>query len=200
VTDEPLIEIRRSRRSFVSRSIDTYGPVVVAAIIGSIIFGDLRSRILVTVIVLLLGLGLSVFSHRRARVFVGTTRLGRRGWLGTWWMTRADLERGLLLERLVGRDGKKTRELFLFDPAGARVARFSGGVWGNKNVDRIAHALALPMTTVDRAVSLKELPALEPRSLSFVERHHYVVLFGALAVALGLVFAVVAISTSQPFG
>lgn len=189
MTDAPVIEFRRSRKRFISRSIDTYGPLIAAAIIGSVIFGDIRSRIMVTALVLLLGLGLSVLYQRRARVFIDPGRFGRRGWLGTWWMPRSDLERGLLLERLTGRDGKATRELFLFDPAGARVARISGGVWGNKNVDRIALALAVPLTTVGRAVSLKELPALEPRALRFVERHRFVALFAALVVAMVVVFA-----------
>jgi len=200
VTDAPVIEFRRSRKRFISRSLDTYGPLIAAAIIGSVIFGDIRSRIVVTALVLLLGLGLSVLYQRRARVFIDPDRFGRRGWLGTWWMSRSDLERGLLLERLTGRDGKSTRELFLFDPAGARVARISGRVWGNKNVDRIAHALAVPLTTVGRSVSLKELPALEPRALRFVERHHYVALVGVLVAALVVIFGVVALTTATPFG
>ena len=190
MSDEPVIEIRWSRKKFVTRSIQTYGPLVAAAIIGSVLFGDLRLRIVSTSIALLLGLGLSVAYQRRARIFISPTRLGRRGWLGTWWVPRSDLERGLLLERLAGRDGSSTRELFLFDPAGARVVRISGGVWGNKNLDRVARALAVPLKKVERAVSLKELPAIEPRALRFFERHHYVALFGILVVAMIVVFAI----------
>jgi len=193
VSDAPVIEIRRSRKRFISRSIETYAPFVGVSIIATIAFGDIRGRIIAIVAVLLLGLGLSIALQRRARVFITPDRFGRRGWLGTWWMRRADLERALFVEALTGRDGRRARELFLFDPTGARVAHLSGRVWGNKNVSRIAQTLAVPMTTIGRVVSAKELATIEPRSLRFFERHPSVAIFGVGIVVLSLVFAVTAL-------
>jgi len=197
VTDEPVIEITRSRKRFISRSIETYAPFVGVSIIATIAFGDVRGRIVAIVVVLLLGLGLSVAYQRRARVFITQERFGRRGWLGTWWMRRKDLERALYLESLTGRDGRATRELFLFDPAGSRVVHISGRVWGNKNVSRIAHAIAIPTSTIDRVVSLKELATIEPRALGFFERHPSVAIFGVGIIVLSVVLAVTALLSSN---
>jgi len=191
-TDEtPLLELRRSRKKFIARTIETYGTMIGAAVVGSLIFGSGWGRILSVVAAVVIAFAISLAYHRRARVFVTASRFGSRGWLGTWWTPRADLSRVVLVEQLTSRNAKGYRELYLFDRADKRVARLSGRIWGNKHVARVAHALSLPLSTVDRPITVKELVAVEPRALRVFEHRPWllVAIFFAV-VALIIVSAV----------
>lgn len=170
MTDEPVIEIRRSRKKFISRSLQTYGTLVAVALIGGIIFGDIRGRIFAAALALLIGLGLSVVYQRRARVLVSARGLGLRGWGGVRWIPRGEIARAVYVESLQARDGEKSRELFVFDGTGRRIARLSGLVWGNKAVLRATHALAVPLVTLDRTITPRQLVTAEPRALRWLER------------------------------
>lgn len=194
--DPIVLEVRRSRKRFVSRTIATLAPLAVSALIASLFAADARARIVGLLAGFVVIFAISAVYHRRARLFITDERFGRRGWLGTWWTPRSDLSRGLFIESLTGRDDKSTRELVLFDPAGARIVRLSGRVWGNKNVARIAHTLAVPLTRIDRAVTLKEVGIIEPSALRFGERRPYlaIVIFGAGALAVIFTITTIAVN------
>ena len=192
--DAPLLELRRSRKKFIARTIETFSPVIATAIIGTIIFSSGWGRVAIVVLVVALAFALSFAYHRRARLFVTASRLGSRGWVGTWWIPRADLSRAVLVESLASHHDRTYRELFLFDRADKRVARISGRVWGNKKVTLVAHALALPLSTIDRAVTVKELVATEPGALRSYEQRPWLVVVIVLSVVALVVVSVVALS------
>ena len=187
-TDPIVLEVRRSRKRFVAHTIQTYGPLVVITLIASMLFGDLRSRVISVTIVIVVAVSLSTVYFRRARVFLTAEKLGLRGWFGTWWVPRSDLARALLVESLEVRSGKRGRELFLFDRAGKRLSRLSGRGWGNASILRIAQALAVPLATIDRRISVKELSIAEPAALRWYEYRPYL-LIGVLLVAVAAVIA-----------
>jgi len=197
-TDPIVLEVRRSRKRFVAHSIQTYGPLVMITLIASMLFGDLRSRVIAVTIVIVVAVSLSTVYFRRARVFLTADKLGLRGWFGTWWIPRSDLARALLVESLEVRSGKRGRELFLFDRAGKRVSRLSGRGWGNASIFRIAQALAVPLATIERRMSVKELSVAEPAALRWYEYRPYLligILLVAVAVAVaGVIAAAVALA------
>jgi hypothetical protein len=125
----------------------------------------------------------------RARIYVTPDSIGRRGFGRTQWLSRAAVQRSLLVLRLEAGTAPPTH-LFLFAPDSGLVMRLYGAMWGQKQLRALADALGVEQSVRAMPVTAVQLHALEPTALNWAETHpkevtrYTVVGFVAIAVVI----------------
>lgn len=102
---------------------------------------------------------------------------------------------------LIAPRGGPHHNLFVLDAFGRVLIRVYGMHYAPRDLDRLVHALGLPVSGPDRPVTAKELARRYPGILSWAEQHPYV-LGGALAgaVVLLLLLGVILVTVAtQPY-
>ncbi len=124
---------------------------------------------------------------RRAGVFITATHVGKRNLLGTTWTPKADFDRSLLLRDYRPPAEPSRTELYMFAADGRKLVRLFGRFWAEQDLLAVVEESGSKLTVIDDLMKPKDVAALEPTALTWVEEHPYASTGIAFAALLALV-------------
>jgi hypothetical protein len=143
--------------------------------------------ILLLTLVPLVLLGLALY-FRRAGIFITSTHVGKRSIFRTKWIPKADFDRSLILRNYSAPAEAARTEFFVFAADGRKLLRLFGRFWAEQDMLAIVEESGSTLSVVDDVMKPKDVLALEPTALPWVEAHPY-------AFATVVVFALFAVVT-----
>jgi hypothetical protein len=136
----------------------------------------------------------SVFAYLRLGVWVTADTIAERGFFSiTRRYRRDEVGSVLLVDTFHGGGVETVPQLFVRDPAGALLIRLRGQFWSRASMQQVLETLDVPVTEVDKALSMVELEEAYPGLLYWFERRPRLaaLLFAGLLAVCGVILYVV---------
>lgn len=122
-------------------------------------------------VALLLVFGLLVAGFFGTSIAVSTQGLRERGFLGSARTTAVDQIGSILLIEVARESALDTQpNLFVCGHDGSLLVRMRGQYWSRENMELVAETLDLPVKTITRSLTLRELRRSRPDLLYWFER------------------------------
>ena len=134
----------------------------------------------------------------RARLFLTASHIGKQGILGTRWIAKADIDRALLVRNYTAPMEQPRTELFAFARDGRKLLRLFGRFWAEADMITLITASGATQGLLEGPVTPKQVTAIEPKALGWVEAHPwlsaFVLTFGLIIAIIVIVIAVLALT------
>ncbi|MEP7762669.1 hypothetical protein [Sanguibacter sp. 25GB23B1] len=184
------VEVRPSKdqyRSFLAKT-----PIAFIVVIVIVYLREGLVGMLIGLVVGVLALGGVLLYIARARVRMDALSVTRRGFVGTTSFARADLGQVILAPYQASTaDSRVSLTLIALDRQGKRVLRLGSAIWRPVDLERLAHTMGPAPVVYSDVLNPKALTERHPGSVSWAERHPWIV--GIVATVVIIVVIVVVI-------
>lgn len=189
------VEVRPSSdqyRSFLAKT-----PVAFIAIVVILYFREGVIGMLIGLVAGVLTLGGVLLYIGRARVRMDALTVTRRGFVGSRSFARADLGQVILTPyQATSTDPRVALTLIALDRQGKRVLRLGSAIWRPADLEGLAHTMGPAPVVYTDVLNPKALTERHPGSVSWAERHPWVVgVIGAVAIIVVIVVVVIAMQS-----